>query len=133
MDFEILWMFLKIVIFIPFIVILIYLSLKYGGGKLQKFQNGKYIKILERVPISKENSIILAKIGDKGYVMSSTHGRMEIMTELTEKEVLDIEKAKQESIPQYDSLKDFCMKNNLNGLYKKLSFKKEDKRYEKKQ
>ena len=133
MDFEILWMFLKIVIFIPFIVILIYLSLKYGGGKLQKFQNGKYIKILERVPISKENSIILAKIGDKGYVMSSTHGRMEIMTELTEEEVLEIEKAKQESIPQYENFKDFCTKNNLKGLYKKLSFKKEDKRYEKKQ
>ncbi len=52
---------LKILICIPIILILIVLSLKISQGTLLKKYNDKYIKILDIVNISKNNSIIILK------------------------------------------------------------------------
>jgi flagellar protein FliO/FliZ len=105
----------KIIVFIPFIVLLIYLSLKYGGSKLQSMQSGRYIKIYERVTLSKENSIIIAKIGDKGYVLASSQGKIEILNEVSEADLIKIQISQQ--VPEFANLKE---------LYKKMKTKKED-------
>lgn len=132
MDLQFWWMLLKILIFLPFILLLIYASMKFGGNKLQDIQNGRYIKILERAAISKENSLVVVKIGDKGYVMASTNGKLEIISELDREEIVKIEALR--TIPQYNSLKDFYEKSGLKkvsdspqlrNLYTKLKFKKE--------
>lgn len=132
MDLQFLWMLLKIIIFLPFILLLIYISIKYGGNKLQDMQNGRYIKVLERAAISKENSLLVVKIGEKGYIMSSVAGKIEVVSELEEKEILKIEDSR--VIPEYESLKDFyeksgfknfCDKTNLTTVYQKLKIKKE--------
>lgn len=132
MDLQIWGMILKIIVFLPFILLLIYISIKYGGNKLQDMQNGRYIKIVERASISKENSLLVVKIGEKGYVMSSASGKIEVVSELDEKEILKVEASR--AIPEYDSLKDFyeksgfknfCDKTNLTTVFKKLKFKKE--------
>lgn len=132
MDLQFLWMLFKIIIFLPFILLLIYISVKYGGNKLQNIQNGRYIKILERAAISKENSLLVVKIGEKGYVMSSAEGKIEIVSELDENEILKVEGSK--AIPEYENLKDFyeksgfknfCEKTNLNVMFEKLKIKKE--------
>lgn len=131
MDLQFLWMLFKIIIFLPFILLLIYISIKYGGNKLQDIQNGRYIKILERAAISKENALLVVKIGEKGYVMSSVTGKLEIVSELEKEEISRIESAR--AIPQYESLKDFyeksgfknfCDKTNLTTVYEKLKIKK---------
>lgn len=116
MDLQFWVMLFKIIICLPFVLILIYISVKFGGNKLQNIQNGKYIKILERTPISKENSLLVVKIGGKGYVLSSTVGNISIISELNEDEILSVEASK--TIPQYADFKDF---------YRKLKLKKEDK------
>lgn len=115
MDSEFWLMLLKIILALPFILILIYLSLKYGGSKLQHIQNGKYIKILERVALSKENSLLVVRIGEKGYVISSTNNNIQILSEVSSEEISKIEETK--IIPQYSSLKEF---------YEKVIKKKED-------
>lgn len=134
MDLQFLGMILKILVFLPFILLLIYISVKYGGNKLQDMQNGRYIKVLERAAISKENTLLVVKVGEKGYVMASTNGKIEIMSELDKEEILKVEASR--SIPEYESLKDFyeksgfknfCDKTNLTVAYKKLKFKKEGK------
>ncbi|PRR77523.1 hypothetical protein CLLI_22970 [Clostridium liquoris] len=112
--------FLKIIAFLPFIILLIYICIKYGGGKLQDIQKGKYMKIMDRLPLSKENSLLVVKIGDKAYVISSTHENVQIMLELTSEDIIKIESSKE--IPQYHSLKE---------LYEKLRNKKEDKHEDK--
>ena len=127
MDLQFLWMFLKIIIFLPVILLLVYISIKYGGNKLQNIQNGKYIKILERTNVSKTNSLFVVKLGEKAYVMASTNKDMKIISELSEEEVIKLENNK--VIPQYKSLEDFCekmgLKNFLKGKHTRL--KKEDK------
>lgn len=99
---------LKLIIFVPFIIFLIYLSLKVGGSKLQDIQNGRFLKILERVQVSKENYILVIKIGEKGYVVSSTSNNIEILKELTEEELLKVPSSV--NIPEYKNIKAFIEK-----------------------
>lgn len=116
---EIFKMVISFMLYVPFILFLIYFSLKFGGSKLQNMQNGNYIKIMEKVALSKENFIIVVKLGKKGYVMSSTKEKNEILTELTDEELINIENKR--VIPQYKDLNEF-----LKDAYKKLKLKKED-------
>ena len=138
MDLQFWLMLLKIIIFLPFILLLIYISAKYGGNKLQDMQNGRYIKVLERASISKENTLLVVKIGEKGYVMASTNGKIEVISEIDKDEVLKVEASR--TIPQYDSLKEFyeksgvkkfCQKPNLTSVYEKIKFRKEGRDGEK--
>lgn len=114
MDFNFWIMLLKIVVFLPFILLLFYLSVKYGGNKLQGIQNGRFVKVLERVAISKENSLIVVKLGEKGYVLTSSAGKVDTLLELSDEELIKLEASKE--IPEYASLKDF---------YKKVTTKRE--------
>lgn len=108
-------MFLKIIIFLPFVIFLIYLSIKLGGGKLQKIQNGKYIKVLERVSLSKESNLIVVKIGHSGYVISTTANKVEILKTISDEELLKLEQVN--NIPEFNSFKEFY-KNT--GIHKWL-------------
>ncbi len=105
-------MLLKILVFLPFIILLIYLSIKFGGSKLQHIQNGKYIKILERVPIAKDSNLVVVKIGDSGYVLSATANKVEILKTIPKE---DLDKLHQNnSIPEFSSFKEFCENTGLN-------------------
>lgn len=82
---------LKILICIPIILILIVLSLKISQGTLLKKYNDKYVKILDIVNISKNNSIIILKIGEEGCIMASSSSSMSKIKDLTKEEILKIE------------------------------------------
>jgi flagellar protein FliO/FliZ len=112
---------LKIILFLPLILLLLYLSLKYGGNKLQKLQDGRYMKILDRIALSKDNSILVVKIGEKAYAISSSSKKIEILFEIPKEEIITIESSKE--IPQYEDIKE---------LFKKHIMKKEDKDEKKK-
>ncbi|AND85274.1 flagellar biosynthesis protein FliZ [Clostridium tyrobutyricum] len=138
MDSQFLWMFFKTIMALAFVIFLIYISLKYGGGKFQNVQKNKFVKILQRSQISKENSLLLVKIGERAYVISSTTGRIEILYELDKDEISTLQKVNE--LPQYKNLKDFyersgiekVVKNTLNNEWvKKLRYKKEDNKHEK--
>jgi flagellar protein FliO/FliZ len=107
---------LRILLFLPFILVMMYLSLKYGGTKLQKLQDGKYMKILDRVALSKENSVVVVKIGKKAYTVSSSSREIRILFEIPPEEIIDIENSK--DIPQLEDMK---------KLFKKHIMKKEVK------
>lgn len=113
--------FIKLIVFLPFIIFLIYLLFKFGGPKLQEMQNGRYMKILDRMPLSKDNNLLIVKIGEKAYVVSSSQGKVEIHMELSEEEIRKVEM--KNNIPQYTNLKDAIIK---------LKTKKEDKQWEEK-
>lgn len=106
-------MIVQLVVTLIFILGLIYLSLKYGGTKLQNIQNGRYIKIIERVPVTKDNCLLVVKMGDKGYVITSAGGKIDILKELNEDELLKLQDTK--SITQFTSMTD---------LYKNLKMKR---------
>lgn len=112
-------MIIRFIIFFPIIILLIYVSLKYGGSKFQSMQNGNYIKVLEKTPLSKDTSLLIVKIGLKGYVISSTAAKTEILMEISDDELDSLEKIRK--IPQYKSLDEF-----FKDIKNKLRIKKED-------
>ncbi|MGL4730158.1 MAG: flagellar biosynthetic protein FliO [Clostridium sp.] len=98
--------FLQLMIFLPCILILIYL-LGRVANKFYVAPPGRYMKVLEKLPLSKEASILIVKIGEKGYVISSTNKEISILKELTDFELKDIEKRNniyEESIKKYSDL-----------------------------
>ena len=113
MDNNIPMMILQLVFTLTFILGLIYLSLKYGGTKLQSIQNGRYIKIIERVPVTKDNYLLVVKMGEKGYVITSAAGKIDILKDLDEDELLKLQDTK--LIKQFSSMTD---------LYKNLKIKR---------
>lgn len=116
---QIIFMILKLAIFLPLVLFLIIVSFKYGGNKLQNVQNGKFISILEKVALSKENSLLVVKIGKKAYVISSASNKVEILMELSEEEIMQLKKNK-----TADLNKDF------NKFLSKIRDKFKDKREE---
>ncbi len=104
------WMLiLRILLFLPFILVMLYLSLKYGGSKLQKLQDGKYMKVLDRVALSKENSVVVVKIGEKAYAVSSSSREINILFELPQEDILVIENSKE--VPQLQDMKELFKKH----------------------
>ncbi|OFI06817.1 hypothetical protein CLOACE_08000 [Clostridium acetireducens DSM 10703] len=115
---------IKMLIFLCFIIFLIYLTAKIGGSKFESMQKNKYIKILERIPISKENSLLIIQIGSKGYVISSTSQSVEILLEIDDEEINKIKYFK--SLKNQIDVKDYLNSTKLKYLLKKLKIKKED-------
>jgi flagellar protein FliO/FliZ len=97
MDLEFIGMIIRLIIALAFTLGLMLLSFKLMGKKMNATNNSKYIKVIERVQITKENAILIVKIGEKGYVMTSAEGHMEKISELSEEEINIIEEAKKKS------------------------------------
>jgi flagellar protein FliO/FliZ len=114
-DTEFWMMILKLIVFLPCILLMIYLFVRIGGNKFQSYQNSKFIKIIDRVPVSKENSLLVVKIGGRAYVMSSTKENMEIILELSKEELVILE-----------SKKNTVEMINIKETFEKLKGKKED-------
>ena len=77
----------RVICALVFILGLIYLTFKFGGGKLQLLQNKRYLKILERVPVSKDNNLLVVKMGTKAFVVASSQNKIEILREVPEEEL----------------------------------------------
>lgn len=73
---------IKIIIFLPIVLLLAYLSLKLGGGKMMGMGSGKLIRIVEKVPVSNKSFLCIALINDKPYVVSSSEKGIEVLMEL---------------------------------------------------
>lgn len=86
-------MILKLIILLPLIIFIIYITFRYGGIKFRNIQNGRYVRILDRIPLSKDNTLLIVKIGEKGYIMTSTHERIEILQEIKNEDLLNIQKS----------------------------------------
>jgi len=125
---SVLLMILKLVVALLVILPLIYISIKYGGNRLQNMQNGNYMKILERLTLTKENSLLIIKIGEKAYVFSSSGSKLEILMELEPEELKKIQESKK--VTQYKDFNEFYRNfkgklniHSKNELLKKLKDK----------
>lgn len=91
---EFIGMFIQLIIALGITLGLMFLSFKLLGTRVNKINDNKYIKVIERVQVTKESNILLVKVGKKGYVMTSTTGNMEKLSELSEEEISEIEEEK---------------------------------------
>ncbi|GAA0125347.1 flagellar biosynthetic protein FliO [Clostridium sp. CTA-19] len=106
MESEIIKSFLQLIIFLPCILILIYL-LGRVTSKIYVTPPGKYMKVIEKLSLSKEGSILIVKIGEKVCVVSSTNNEIRILRELDGDEIKILEEKSnnyEESIKKYSDI-----------------------------
>ena len=94
MDFEFLKMCIQLFIALGITLGIIFLSYKILGTKVESINNNKYVKVIERTQVTKDNAILVVKVGKKGYVMTCSGSSMERLSELSQEEINEIEENK---------------------------------------
>lgn len=91
MDLEFLGMISQLILALGLTLGLMFLTFKLMGTKLDSINKNKYIRVIDKVQITKENFILIVKIGAKGYIITSATGHMEKLLELSEEEIDKLE------------------------------------------
>lgn len=73
---------LKIIIFLPFVLVLAWLCLKIGGSKLTNISGKRILKTIEKMPLSNKAALHVVLIDEKPYLISSSDQSIEILMEL---------------------------------------------------
>ncbi|HEX9025639.1 MAG TPA: flagellar biosynthetic protein FliO [Clostridium sp.] len=128
MNFELLAMLVKLILALGVTLGLMFLSFKLMGTKLSAINNNKYVKVIDRIQVTKENFILIVKVGKKGYVMTSTAGHMEKLSELSEEEINIIEEDKKKAAEEIsESYNELILKlrKNFSKIVKNIKSKEE--------
>lgn len=113
MDFTL--MIFKLIVSMIIIFALMIILLKYANKGINGNLNKKYVKVIERVQISKDGYILVVKVGKKGMVLSTSTGHTEKLQELTEEELAEIEEAKQQALKDMNNKYEGIL-NNFKSL-----------------
>lgn len=128
MDFEFFKMFMQLLIALGITLGIMFLSYRILGTKVDRINDNKYIKVIERTQITKDNVILVVKVGKKGYVMMTSGNSVEKLSELSEEEISEIEekkkKSNQEVIDGYNRFISVS-KNNVSKILKNIRSKEE--------
>lgn len=114
---DLIFMIIKLIFALVVVLGLMYLVFKISGNRLNKFNEGKYVKVLERVQISRDTSIVVIKIGKKGYIMSSSTNNTEKFDEISEEDIVLLEEEKRKEKEKINQQYEVAMK----GLRSKVN------------
>ncbi|SKA86440.1 flagellar protein FliO/FliZ [Caloramator quimbayensis] len=109
MDYNFVSDLLKIMILLPLIILLIYISFNFGGKYLKSINKNRIIKIYERVPMGQNTYLSVISIEDKVYLISSSNNGIQILKEIDN-----------QSIFKYENME----KNTMGDLLNKIKRKK---------
>ena len=84
----------NLIIFVPITIFLIIASIKLTKINSDKINKHKYIKLLERINLSKEVSIFILEIGDEGYVLALSPSKIEKLKRLSKEDIIQIHEMK---------------------------------------
>ena len=108
-------MIFKLIVSMIIIFALMTILFKYANKGINGNLNKKYVKVIERVQISKDGYILVVKVGKKGMVLSTSTGHTEKLQELTEEELAEIEEAKQQALKDMNNKYEDIL-NNFKSL-----------------
>lgn len=83
-------------IFVPFIIILIVVSVRFSKASLEGIGIYKYTQIIERTNLNKDTDVFVLKIGDEGCVLVSSPSKLEKIKDLNKEEIKVIEEKRKE-------------------------------------
>lgn len=92
---EFIIMSIKIIGTLIVFIVLMLLAIRLNEGKLKEINERKIVRVLERTQLSKDVSLQIIKISGKGYIMSVSSSKAELIKELSEEEIKEIEISKQ--------------------------------------
>lgn len=105
MDTEIFISFLKLLVALPVVVLLAYLSLRLGKVYMRSMHKGKNIRIIETVNINNRAFISIAKLGKEYFALGVSEEKINVLKKFDEEESAEILKNEQLSMQQTKQLK----------------------------
>jgi len=113
---EYVYLIIKLILALIFVFGLMFLLAKLSNNQIDRMNNNRYIKVMEKTSISKENSIMLLKIGKKGYVVAASNKGLEKLEEVSQEDIekIEVDKRNQKEV----------LKNEYEKLFNKFDFLK---------
>lgn len=111
---EIVFLSLKIVLALVVILLLMLVTAKISSNKFNNVSTKKSIKVLEKIQISKDTSIFVLKVLNKGYIVSISPNNTTLIDELTNEEVELIENNKREEVEKITETYSALLNNGAN-------------------
>lgn len=125
---EFIIMSIKIIGTLIVFILLMLLALRLNEGKLKEINERKIVRVLERTQLSKDVSLQIIKISGKGYIMSVSSSKAELIKELSEDEIKEIEISKQIEIQKNNEAFNTMIKPFETVLNRIKKRKKEDEK-----
>ena len=114
MDWNFIVMIFKLIVSLIIILGLMLILVKYSKKGVNSTIGKKYTKIIDRTQISKDSYILVVQIGKSGMVLLTSPNHTERLKELTEEEIIEIEKTKKESMEEMTKVYDRFVSTSKN-------------------
>lgn len=88
-DTDMLWSVLKLILALPVVILLAYISLRLTNKYMRTHNQGKNIQIMERTPINNKASICVVRIGEEFMVVGISENSFQVFKTLKQDEVKD--------------------------------------------
>lgn len=78
---------------------------KYIAVGASKVNGARYMKVIDRIPVGQDRSILILQIGDKRYLVGNTQHSIELLRELGEEDLIDLKKENFRQLPERESFR----------------------------
>ena len=112
---------INLIVLVPVVVILIFISLRLSKKSLIKIGSGSYVKVLEKINLSKDICLYVIKSGNTGCIIVTSNNNTQVIKKLNEDEINEIiEMKNQHNDLSYLNNLDFSKILNKNMLSDKV-------------
>lgn len=115
------YMLFKLVVALIIVFALMVLIFKYANKGINDGFNKKYVKVIDRVQISKDSYIVIIKMGNKGMILATSTGHTEKLEELSEEQISQIEIEKQQAFKKMNNKYEEILEKTKNNAKKALN------------
>ena len=120
---------INLIVLVPVVVLLIFISLRLSKKSLIKIGSGSYVKVLEKINLSKDICLYVIKSGNTGCIIVTSNNNTQVIKKLNEDEINEIiEMKNQHNDLSYLNNLDFSKILNKKMLSDKVLKKKKGKR-----
>ena len=82
MDIDFITAVLRLAIFLPLVILLAYVSLKYGLGKVQKNSASSHMQVVDRVSLGPKAGLLVVKVAEEYFLLAVSEQQIQIIKEL---------------------------------------------------
>lgn len=77
---------------LPVVLLLAYISFRLSRRYMRTLRKGQFLKVVETVPVFNKSAISIVQVGDRYLVVGISEQGIQLLTELTESEAVEMEK-----------------------------------------
>ena len=81
---------INLIVLVPVVVLLIFISLRLSKKSLSKIGSGSYVKVLEKINLSKDIGWYVIKSGNTGCIIVTSNNNTQVIKKLNEDEINEI-------------------------------------------